>query len=81
MTYKYRSLLLNVPCRHMINKMKTTPEEMSEHLKRITRIDLNNIFLLMSVENAQKYLNEANNLGLYGKKYSYFLMTKVNYKI
>ena len=61
----------------MINKMKTTEQEMSEHLKRIAKIDLNNIFLLMSVENAQKYLAEANKLEMYGKKYSWFVMSKV----
>ena len=81
MDYKYRSLLMNVPVRHLINKMKMTPENIEAHLKRLTEVDLNNIFLLMSTENAAMYLDMANQLKMYGQKYSWFVMTKVTKNI
>jgi ionotropic glutamate receptor len=77
MEYKYRSLLLNVPCRHLINKMRMGEQNVMEHLKLMTKIDLNNIFLLGSPENIARYLTVASSLGMIGKKYSWLALSKV----
>ena len=49
MDYKYRSLLLNVPTRHLLNKMKEGEGNIEQHLRLMDRIDLNNIFLVRSI--------------------------------
>ncbi len=77
MEYKYRSLLMNVPCRHLINRMRDSPDAISEHLKTMSKIDLNNIFLVGKLQNVQKYLTVGSSLGFVGKKYSWFVLTKV----
>ena len=76
MDYKYRSLLQNIPVRHLINKMKG-PSEIGMHLNRLMDVDLNNIFLFMSSENAAMYLKEASQMGMHGTKYSWFVLTLV----
>ncbi len=42
MDYKYRSLLLNVPTRHLLNRMKEGDQAIMDHLKLMDRIDLVN---------------------------------------
>jgi len=76
MEYKYRSLLLNVPCRHLINKMRMGEQNVMEHLKLMNKIDLNNIFLLGKPENIARYLTVASSLGMVGKKYSWSALSK-----
>lgn len=78
MDYKYRSLLMNVPVRHLINRMKMGDAEIEKHLKRLSDVDLNNIFLFSSLENAKTYLDVANMIKMYGTKYSWFVLTKVS---
>ena len=77
MDYKYRTMLQNVPVRHLINKMKETGPEIEKQLNRITDVDLNNIFLFAAPKNAEKYLSMANDLNLNTKKTKWFLLTKV----
>ena len=77
MDYKYRTLLQNVPVRHLINKMKNDPEDIKKQLKRLVDVDLNNIFLLSSVKNAERYLDIANALNMNTKKTQWFFFSKV----
>ena len=77
MNYKYRSLLMNIPVRHLINKMKKDDMEKEKQLKMMTDIDLNNIFLLGRKSMIEQYLAVANKLKMYGMKYSWFAMSKV----
>ena len=77
MNYKYRSLLMNIPVRHLINKMKKDDMEKEKQLKMMTDIDLNNIFLLGRKSMIEDYLAVANKLRMYGIKYSWFAMSKV----
>ncbi len=76
MDYKYRSLLLNVPTRHLLNRMKEGDDNIKEHLKLMDRIDLNNIYLLGKPEKAAQYLSTASSLGFTGKKWSWVVMAK-----
>ena len=77
MNYKYRSLLMNIPVRHLINKMKMDSMEQEKQLKMMTDIDLNNIFLLGKKSMIEQYLKAANKLKMHGIKYSWFAMSKV----
>lgn len=77
MEYKYRSLLQNVPVRHLINKMKMDMDAIKKHLQMLSNVDLNNIFLLGSPENSEMYLKAANDLKMYGERYSWFVVSKV----
>ena len=77
MNYKYRSLLMNIPVRHLINKMKMDSMEQEKQLKMMTDIDLNNIFLLGKKSMIEQYLRVANKLKMHGIKYSWFAMSKV----
>ena len=79
MDYKYRTLLQNVPVRHLINRMKTEKTDVEKQLKRLSDVDLNNIFLLSSIKNAERYLDIANNMEipLNTKKTKWFVLTKV----
>lgn len=76
MYYKYRSLLQNIPVRHLINPMKMDDMARAKQLNMLTDIDLNNIFLLGSKDNIEKYLKTANELKMYGQKYSWFAVAK-----
>merc|ERR1719422_603704 len=80
MNYKYRSLLMNIPVRHLINKMKKDDMEKEKQLKMMTDIDLNNIFLLGRKSMIEQYLAVANKLKMYGMKYSWFAMSKESLK-
>ena len=79
MDYKYRTLLQNVPVRHLINKMKMDNDDIEKQLKRLTNVDLNNIFLFSTIKNAEKYLSTANNMEepMNTKKTKWFVLTKV----
>ena len=46
MDHQYKSLLLNMPVRHIINKVKTTESELKAQLKRLDEMDINNYFIL-----------------------------------
>ena len=80
MDYKYRTLLQNVPVRHLINKMKDTKEDVEKQLKRLSDVDLNNIFLFSTIQNAERYLSIANSMEipLNTKKTKWFVLTKVS---
>nr|AHN49641.1 ionotropic glutamate receptor 25a [Caligus rogercresseyi] len=76
MHYKYRSLLQNIPVRHMIQKIRMGKNELKAQLLRMTEVDLNNYFVFGSVESIQRVVGLANELKLYGTKYSWFAITK-----
>ncbi|QQP50897.1 Ionotropic glutamate receptor 25a [Caligus rogercresseyi] len=54
MHYKYRSLLQNIPVRHMIQKIRMGKNELKAQLLRMTEVDLNNYFVFGSVESIQE---------------------------
>ena len=68
------------PVRHLINKMKDTKEDVEKQLKRLSDVDLNNIFLFSTIQNAERYLSIANSMEipLNTKKTKWFVLTKVS---
>jgi len=76
MNHQYKSLLLNMPVRHLINKLKTSASEIKKQLMRIDEMDINNFFILGSPETLEKVFEIVNELKFYGEKYSWFAGTK-----
>ncbi|CAB4065386.1 GRIN [Lepeophtheirus salmonis] len=78
MDYKYRSLLQNIPVRHMIQKIRTGKNELKGQLMRMSQVDLNNYFVFGSVKTIEEVVAKANEMKLYGTKYAWFAITKVH---
>jgi ionotropic glutamate receptor len=80
MDYKYKSLLLNVPTRHIIHMIKDNDAELRQQLLKISEVDLNNFFILGSKDTVMRVMSAGNNLKLFGSKYAWFGLTKVSLK-
>ena len=46
MDHQYKSLLLNMPVRHIINKVKTSSADLKKQLTRLEEMDIKNYFIL-----------------------------------
>ena len=77
MDYKYKNLLLNIPARHLIQMVKETDAETRLQLKQIADVDLNNFFVLGSMDTISRVMSVGNALQLVGNKYAWFGLTKV----
>lgn len=76
MDHKYKSLLQNLPVRHVIHMIKGTDSEVKKQLMKLDDVDLNNFFVLGSQKSISRVLDVANGLKLYGSKYAWFTLTK-----
>lgn len=76
MDYKYKNLLLNIPTRHIIHKVKETDADIRVQLKKIADVDLNNFFVLGSMESISRVMSAGHALGLESNKYAWFGLTK-----
>ncbi|KAK2587124.1 hypothetical protein KPH14_002886 [Odynerus spinipes] len=75
MTYKYNSLLLNVPTRHVINNAAQTVDDMKEQLSRLRDLDVVNFFILGDESTIHMTLHAAEALNFTGHKYGWFALT------
>ena len=80
MYFKYGTLLQNIPVRHLIQPMKKGEAMIKKQLMLFDEIDLHNVFLVGDAANIKSYLATANMLKMFGKKYSWFAVTKVRRK-
>ena len=78
MDYKNKNLLLNIPTRHVIDKIKDNEAELRQHLKMLAEIDLNNFFVLGSSDVISKVFSAGNSLKLIGPKYAWYGLTIVS---
>ena len=76
MEYKYRDLLLNVPARHVIHPIKATDAEIRTQLRGIANVDINNFFVLASMQTVSKLLSIGQSMQLSGAKYAWYGLTK-----
>jgi len=76
MDHQYKSLLLNMPVRHIINKVKTSDSDLKMQLSRLEQMDIKNYFILGSSETIKSVYMVANELKMYGEKYAWFAGTK-----
>ncbi|XP_023346465.1 ionotropic receptor 25a [Eurytemora carolleeae] len=76
MDHKYRSLLLNLPTRHIIKPLETTDAGIKDQLTRLESVDINNFFVLASLANLKMVYGVASRKGMTGEKYAWFAGTK-----
>lgn len=75
MNHKYKSLLLNVPTRHVINELETTIDTVKLQLLRLRDLDVVNYFLLGDVSTINVALDAGEMLGFTGRKYGWFVLS------
>uniref|UniRef100_A0ABM1IVT1 Glutamate receptor ionotropic, kainate 2 n=1 Tax=Polistes dominula TaxID=743375 RepID=A0ABM1IVT1_POLDO len=75
MSYKYNSLLLNVPTRHVINNIAQNVKDMKEQLSRLRDLDVVNYFILGDEKTIHMVLQTAEVLNFIGHKYGWFVFT------
>ncbi|XP_076636399.1 ionotropic receptor 25a-like [Colletes latitarsis] len=75
MDHKYKSLLLNVPTRHVINEASQQVTEMRRQLPRLRDLDIVNYFILGDENTINVALEAAESLNFTGRKYGWFLLT------
>jgi len=77
MNHHYKNLLLNMPVRHIINRLETMNKEaLKEQIKRLHMLEIRNFFILGTSENIQMALSAANDLMYYGEQFAWFAGTK-----
>lgn len=75
MNHKYKSLLLNVPTRHVINEVETSIDTVRLQLSGLRDLDVVNYFLLGDSESINVALNSGESLSFTGNKYGWFVFT------
>jgi len=75
MNHKYKSLLLNVPTRHVINQLQSTDDGMKLQLSQLRDLDVVNYFLLGDQSSIDALLEIANSLDFTGRKYGWFVIS------
>ena len=46
MTHHYKNLLMNMPVRHILDKMETEDEKLEEQITKFVKMDIMNFFIL-----------------------------------
>lgn len=75
MNHKYKSLLLNVPTRHVINPLLSSSDEVKEQLMKLRDLDVVNYFLLGDGNSVNTLLEAGESLSFTGRKYGWFVVT------
>ena len=78
MDHKYKSLLQNLPCRHIIVMAESEPSKMRDQAKRLKDADLVNYFLVGRRSMIRNFLNAATKNMMFGRKYSWYSISKVS---
>jgi len=76
LNHKYRSLLLNLPVRHIIKPIETSMAGLKKQLMRLETVDIHNYFILGSISSIKSVYEAATALKMYGEKYAWFAGTK-----
>lgn len=76
MDHKYKSLLQNIPTRHIIAAIDDTTS-IKLHLTRFRDVDIVNFFVLAKLSVVKSVLDHANSNKLFGKKYAWHVITQV----
>lgn len=76
MDHKYKSLLLNVPTRHVIVRTKAPAEETRRQLTQLRKLDIVNFFVLAGEQVLTMTLNAAQALNFTGRKYGWYALTQ-----
>ncbi|KAG8222734.1 Ionotropic receptor 25a [Ladona fulva] len=79
MSHKYKSLLQNVPTRHVISpvgggQLKT--QSIFEQLNRLRELDIADFFVVSRLDTAKMVLDAANTNKLFGRKFAWHVVSK-----
>ncbi|CAL1688316.1 unnamed protein product [Lasius platythorax] len=75
MNHKYKSLLLNVPTRHVINELQHSSELIKEQLSKLRDLDVVNYFLMGDGKSIDMILDSGESLSFTGRKYGWFVLS------
>ncbi|XP_068084209.1 ionotropic receptor 25a [Anabrus simplex] len=75
MDHKYKSLLQNVPTRHVINQIAPTEDKLREQLLRYEKLEVFSYFIVGTINTITRVLNMGSELGYLGEKYAWYTIT------
>nr|QHN69175.1 ionotropic receptor 6 [Sirex noctilio] len=81
MDHKYKSLLQNVPTRHVIVRAKEPGTELVGQLSRLRDLDIVNFFVLGEQDTLTATLNAAQALNFTGRKYAWYALTSNDFSL
>lgn len=67
MDHKYKSLLQNIACRHIITPMKEGKTNLENQLTELRKLDIVNFFLLGNLNNIKRVLEAADTVGFFNR--------------
>ncbi|KAL7645090.1 UNVERIFIED_CONTAM: hypothetical protein RMT77_003468 [Armadillidium vulgare] len=76
MDHKYKSLLQNLPCRHIMVMVKPTEKERREQMKKLMDVGIVYYFAVGSLQTIRNVLEAATANMMFGRKYSWYALTK-----
>lgn len=76
MNHKYKSLLQNIPTRHIISEVEDA-RSIKRQLTRFRDLDIVNYFILGRLSTIKTILDNANANKFFGKKYAWHIITQV----
>jgi hypothetical protein len=76
MDHKYKSLLQNIPTRHMI--VKADPKDGKAQLKRLRERDIFNYFILGRISTIKNVLDSAEENGFFERQFAWHAITSVS---
>ncbi|XP_063876417.1 ionotropic receptor 25a-like isoform X2 [Scylla paramamosain] len=76
MDHKYKSLLLNLPCRHILTKAEQTEMDLRKQTKRLMDADIVNYFAVGTQKTISRILDAATANSMFGRKYSWYALSK-----
>jgi len=75
MDHKYKSLLQNIPTRHLITAVDE--KELKKQLTKMKDLDVVNFFILGRLQTLKNVLDAATALKYFNKKFAWFTITQV----
>lgn len=75
MDHKYKSLLLNVPTRHVIVKIDPPVSNVKKQLEKLRALDIVNFFILGSQKTISHALEAAQSLNYTGRKFAWYTIS------
>ena len=77
MDYQLKHLLINVPTRHIIQKMKKSENDLKYQLNKFAMRELNNFFIIGTTDQISKVMSFGKSMNLVGTKYAWYGLTLV----
>ncbi|XP_045585173.2 ionotropic receptor 25a isoform X1 [Procambarus clarkii] len=76
MEHKYKSLLMNLPCRHIMTMVEATDNLVRNQTMRLKNADIVNFFAVGRQKTISRILDAATANGMFGRKYAWYAVSK-----